>query len=334
MPRDWVMLHGGALGDLALALQLALRLPGMGQSGAFLLISRTNPGDLSAGQPPVQRRSSEALGLHWLHATGSGRAEGARPPVELHRLCGGRNVLNMLAGPDSSVHVRLVEFGAAAVYSIDPRPRPNVGRHITEQWQTALEAQGLLIPKCIHQRPARRGIALPEPVRKRGRELLQAAGSGRPPVLIHAGSGGRSKTWPLPNFIELAGEVRRRRLDVCFIVGPVEVEWWSEATIAALRETFPVLMLPPPDDLLAALAASRCLIANDSGPAHLAGLIGTPIVAIFGPTSPDVWRPLGPSVHVIAGRPEPDATSWGLIPADISNMIVELNGAGAADSLP
>ena len=42
---------------------------------------------------------------------------------------------------------------------------------------------------------------------------------------------------------------------------------------------------------LAHLAAG--FVGNDSGVSHLAAASGAPGVAIFGPTDPDRWRPLG-----------------------------------------
>jgi ADP-heptose:LPS heptosyltransferase len=36
------------------------------------------------------------------------------------------------------------------------------------------------------------------------------------------------------------------------------------------------------------------LVANDSGPVHLATSVGTPVVAIFGPTNARAWRPYPP----------------------------------------
>ena len=64
----------------------------------------------------------------------------------------------------------------------------------------------------------------------------------------------------------------------------------------------------------AALGRSLCQLAdllegcdlyvgNDSGISHLAGLCGAPTLAIFGPTDPRLWRPLGPRVRVLRGQP-------------------------------
>lgn len=43
--------------------------------------------------------------------------------------------------------------------------------------------------------------------------------------------------------------------------------------------------------LLALLGNARLLMAGDSGPVHLAAALGTPVVAVFGPTDPRVYRP-------------------------------------------
>jgi ADP-heptose:LPS heptosyltransferase len=43
-------------------------------------------------------------------------------------------------------------------------------------------------------------------------------------------------------------------------------------------------------------------IGNDSGITHLSALLGVPTVSIFGPTDPEIWRPLGRRVKVV--RPD------------------------------
>jgi heptosyltransferase-2 len=63
---------------------------------------------------------------------------------------------------------------------------------------------------------------------------------------------------------------------------------------------------PAPQQLLgtdlgvyaAVLAESRAVIANDTGPGHLAAAVGARLVAIYGPHSVMAWAPLGERVDI------------------------------------
>ena len=48
-----------------------------------------------------------------------------------------------------------------------------------------------------------------------------------------------------------------------------------------------------------ALAAADVSVTNDSGLMHVAAALGTPTVAIFGPTSPWHWKPLNPVAAIL-----------------------------------
>jgi ADP-heptose:LPS heptosyltransferase len=154
-----------------------------------------------------------------------------------------------------------------------------------------------------------------------------------PVVLIHPGSGGRAKCWPLACFIEMARQLRssaggertdpsrERKRAVVFLVGPVERETWAPSELTALRDEFRVLCCPEPDELVVLLAAAAVVVGNDGGPGHLAALLGRPTVTIFGPTSPTVWRPLGPRSQVLVGDPETHPDDWGIAPEQVVRLI-------------
>jgi hypothetical protein len=295
----WTLLHGGALGDLVLGIQLALRLPGAATAAEIRVVSRTDPGDLSRCRPRIVRRSSEGLGLHWLFSD-----DDDPPPGPLTALLQNARVLSFLGGPHTLAHQRLLELRPTTAFGVDPRPRPGVTRHIVEQWQTQLETQGLLVPKCIHQQPHHRALGVP----------LSAPGAlckTQAPILIHPGSGGANKCWPLANFVALARRLRTDGHDVVWLLGPVELETWPAREVEAITAEFSTLRNPTPDELVRRLADAAALVANDSGPAHLGALLGTPVVALFGPTPATVWRPLGPRVTVLGGDPG-QLSDWGL----------------------
>jgi ADP-heptose:LPS heptosyltransferase len=189
--------------------------------------------------------------------------------------------------------------------------------HITTQWQRELEEQGLPFQKDSHDNHGSSTLSVPDEVRERGRRELATIGVVGQAVLVHSGSGGRAKCWPLGCFLEVAGRLRAGGLEVCFVTGPAEIERWSADELEAIRGEFPSLESPGPDELLSVLAAARTLVSNDAGPAHLAALLGTPTVTIFGPSSAKVWRPLGRQAHVIVGDPDSRPLDWGIDPQQV-----------------
>jgi len=103
-------------------------------------------------------------------------------------------------------------------------------------------------------------------------------------AVIHPFSGSPKKCWPLDRYQELA---RRLAMPVRWCAGPEE-QLPDAVRIHDLYE------------LACWLASARLYIGNDSGITHLAAAVGTPVVALFGPTDPCIWAPRGPNVHVIA----------------------------------
>jgi len=111
-------------------------------------------------------------------------------------------------------------------------------------------------------------------------------------AVIHPFAGSAKKRWPLACFRELA-----RRL-----APHIAVEW-----CAGPQDELPgARRFEDLYDLAGWLATARIYIGNDSGPTHLAAAVGTPVVALFGPSDPAVWAPRGPHV-AIAAAPALDA---------------------------
>lgn len=105
-------------------------------------------------------------------------------------------------------------------------------------------------------------------------------------AVIHPFSGSVKKCWPLDRYRELA-----RRLE-----GRMPVRW-----CAGPEDSLPgAVRIENLYDLGCWLAGARIYVGNDSGITHLAAAVGTPVVALFGPTDPRVWAPRGARVRVLA----------------------------------
>jgi ADP-heptose:LPS heptosyltransferase len=83
----------------------------------------------------------------------------------------------------------------------------------------------------------------------------------------------------------------------------VERETWARADLDRLASAAEVSEPATYVELLSRLAPAQAFVGNDSGPGHLAGILGVPTVSIFGPTDPARWRPLGPRVSTVMGSP-------------------------------
>ena len=103
-------------------------------------------------------------------------------------------------------------------------------------------------------------------------------------AIVHPFSGSARKNWPLERFREVA-----RALRAAWCAGPED-----ELPEHAIR-------IPDLYELAGRLAGAQLFIGNDSGIAHLAAAVGTPVVVLFGPTDPRVWAPRGPRVRVLKG---------------------------------
>jgi heptosyltransferase-3 len=86
------------------------------------------------------------------------------------------------------------------------------------------------------------------------------------------------------------------------LIGPAEQARASGPRLLD-RPACRVLVERPLTEVAALLARCDLYVGNDSGPSHLAALTGAPTLALFGPTDPRRWRPLGPRVTVLRRQP-------------------------------
>ena len=124
--------------------------------------------------------------------------------------------------------------------------------------------------------------------------------SGGSPWAIHPGSGGRSKNWPLENFLNLADQLKaQQKRQPFFILGPVEEEVSPQLAETIEARGFPLVRHLPLNELAGVLDLSAGYVGNDSGVTHLAAALNLPTVALFGPTDPELWGPVGKRVVIL-----------------------------------
>ncbi len=110
---------------------------------------------------------------------------------------------------------------------------------------------------------------------------------------------GPAKRWPEERFIEAAIQIQRRADCRWLIFGlksdHAVCERMTSAINGASKETLPRAInlagATSLGELCTALKLCRALLTNDSGPMHVAAALGTPVVALFGSTSPELTGP-------------------------------------------
>jgi len=192
---------------------------------------------------------------------------------------------------------------------------PRAGGHEVESfWRLALATSGddaawdfgVGLPARRWPRPPRRlGLQLTDIHRATASAALASAGVGPGYVVLcplAVGTiGGRSKAWP--GFPLIARELQAAGRRVVACPGPGE----EAATAAAV----PGAMLLPALGLgayAAVLAGAAAVLANDSGPMHLAAAVDAPVIGVFGLGEPRRTRPWGPRASIVGGTsgwPEP-----------------------------
>jgi len=152
-------------------------------------------------------------------------------------------------------------------------------------------------------------------------------------IALHPGSGGATKRWPPASFAALARAIAQAGDIPLLIEGPQDAEVVAEVMAAWRRDGAERTPLAVARGLgVGALAALllRCTayVGNDSGVAHLAGLLGLPTIALFGPTDPAVWGPLGPAVWTLRA---PDGDLARLPPAQVMAGLAQALASSSAE---
>jgi len=176
------------------------------------------------------------------------------------------------------------------------RPPPPRTAHQVRDYDDLLRSRGV----APDSGPPR--LDLSEAARETARAHLAAAGidpSARPVLLAPGAAWSWTKRWPPERFGRLAAHLAAAGTSVAVAIGPGEEDLARGVTEAA-GASIPVLGASlDPVELAALFSLARVVIANDSGPMHLAAAVGTPVIALFGPTDPGRTGPEGSPARVL-----------------------------------
>jgi len=142
-------------------------------------------------------------------------------------------------------------------------------------------------------------LRLPEAAREKACALVGAV--PRPLIGVHVSGGRESKQWHLDRF---AGVARRLAAEVgaTIVLTGSAADREMVGRVEQKLDRMPIVNLAGAltlTDLAALLEQLDVLVTGDTGPMHLAGAVGTPVVALFGPSDPARYGPIGSPSRVV-----------------------------------
>lgn len=273
MASGTLIVHPGALGDVLQAVPalLGLRAAAAGRPLAF------------AGQPRLGRllveldvvdeaRAFDGLGLSTLFTD----APIPEALAELTRRFA--RVVSWFGSRDATYRARLAVLGPETIVA------PPVPADDTPVWRHLVSTLGLW------------AISPPEPLAPL--RVAERAPT-RPTLVVHPGSGGAWKRWPVARYAEVIHAIREgRSLDVIVHQGPADAEE-AERLLALLAGHAIALIEPELPRLAAVLGTAHAYLGGDSGVSHLAAAVGAPAVILFPPATRRRWQPWSPTARPI-----------------------------------
>ncbi|MFZ5450028.1 MAG: glycosyltransferase family 9 protein [Thermodesulfobacteriota bacterium] len=276
--------HQGALGDLLLA-GPALAAVSRHYSGARITaLGHPERWGLLAGSLPLDEvwDSSKAI---WAPLFGSR----ALPAVIRERLSRFQLALVFSPRPQTILLDQLHQAGIPLVHWLPSFPESGT------EAVAVIQARHLAALE-VHYTPGPFKLILEDDKE----EPVELPGPG-PWLAVAPGSGQSRKNWPLSHYYEVSRALAWEfGLKVVWLAGPAEEAALPYLEALAKAQDHLLLANRPLAWIAMVLSHCRLYLGNDSGLTHLAAAVSGPdVLALFGPTDPRVWAPLGPHVHAL-----------------------------------
>jgi heptosyltransferase-2 len=274
-----LFLRGGALGDFLLTLPAVAGLREKWPDAEIEMVAARKFGELVLGSNEVNIiRPIDQPGLAGFYAAG-----GKLDPEWSDYFSEFDLTISYLFDPDQIFATNWRRSGGTGEFiSHDPRnPKEPAWKHLAQPLEKL-------------------GAKVGDPTRLVGEKLrsLQYPPSSGKRLVIHPGSGGKTKCWPMVDWIrELEFCVPPSDLEVIWLFGEAEAGWerglperWKSSRERILRDR-------PLQEVFSVLRSADFYLGHDSGISHLAGWSGVPCGLLFGPTDPAIWAPPGKNIR-------------------------------------
>jgi heptosyltransferase-1 len=128
-------------------------------------------------------------------------------------------------------------------------------------------------------------------------------------IVIHPGAGWLSRRWPIQRYAELIHRLQKELPARLIIIGGAE---GGSKEDFLFKELFSLIRVPVLNlvqqlslkQLMALLERTDLFVGNEAGPMHLATALNKPVVAIIGPTRPELTGPFGQRARIVRKKVE------------------------------
>jgi len=306
-----LILQPGAIGDCILTLPLVKFMKEQLKLGSVDILGHMQYLSILPGRSCVDCvLSLESVQLHRLFVNKDDFDLADGDPL-INAFAGYTWIISFLGEPDSDFEQNLIFTAncshSAEVIILSMKPSEGLSCHITDFFIEQL-VQSTII--ALEKQPVQLDAPLIKPQKAdidTGKALLQEIGvdTTKKLAVIHPGSGGKQKCWHIDNFVTLARQIDRKGHQVLFLLGPAEMERFDQESFKKLADAGTCAMHLSLPQILSLLSCAECYVGNDSGITHLAAALGVRTVAVFGPSDPVLYRPVGPAVTVLTD-PSPE----------------------------
>ncbi len=196
-------------------------------------------------------------------------------------------LIGFLVGAPQRIGLRTPRQGRYLLYTAPVRYRDD--QHMTRTFLDIARAAG------VENRYEPCAIQVGEDERRRVASLLPE--DGRRLVVVHPGSGDNfvGRRWPAACFSALADHLVRRHGVTVVVTGGTGERALAAEVIDRMAERHAAVDLSGAlsvRGLFALLARAEVLVANDTGPVHIASALGRPVLGLYGPNTPVLYGPL------------------------------------------
>jgi len=312
-PRRILVIRTDMLGDVVLTLPTIHALHRAYPQAKIDLVVEPPSAGIVAGHPEIDRIILSDLAA-WVRGLRTGQAWGLLRTTIRELRAAHYDLAVSVCGDWASVLARLsgarrrVGYAGEAYpfFLTDPVPGK---RYAIQQHETAYglalaaHAGGVVDPPGHHSRRPR--LLVDPPALARIADLLWNHGVAlnQPIIVLHAGArNGAAKRWSLSAWARLAEMLIDVGNVVVVLVGSPGEREYSRELLRRMQAPDRVIDLTGATslpELVALFAASAVVVTSDSGPLHIAEALGTPLVALHGPTDPVLSGPCGPEAIVI-----------------------------------